>query len=220
MPRSYNTAVQTALDAGRVVDRTLVTMHLGSGTYGFWSGMGPFSYNSINFVGAGSLIEIEGVQQTSDLSAVAVVGRLTAIENTDLTPDKLATIEAETYHQRPCSISTAYFNADTYALLNVEVEYDGIIDRIVHTETIDGRAVLEVYLESNFRDHQRTGYRMRSHNDQVRIDATDTGLRYVNSVGNEAVTFGRLDKQAIAVQQGWEAYNAKKKRGGLFGLFG
>ena len=54
----------------------------------------------------------------------------------------------------------------------------------------------------------------------MRIDATDTGLRYVNSVGNEAVTFGRLDKQAIAIQQGWEAYNAKKKRGGLFGLFG
>lgn len=198
MPRSYNSAVQSALDAGRVGDRTLVTMVLGSGTYGFWSGQGTFSFNGVTYVGAGSLIEIEGIKQTSDLSAVAVVGRLTAIANSDLSPDVLATIENEVYHQRPCSISTAYFDVDTGGLLNVEIEYDGIIDRIVHTESIDGRAQIEVYLESNFRDHQRSGYRMRSSADQHRIDDTDTGLRYVNSVADEPVTFGRVGKEAAA----------------------
>src|SRR4051812_41426440 len=162
MPRSYNAAVQAALDAGRISSRNLFTLDLGSGIYGFHTGMGPFTYNGTVYVGAGSLISVDGVKQTSDLSAVQVVGRLTSIPNTELTPDKLATIEADVYHQRPCTIHTVYFNADTGAFLNAELEYRGYIDRIVHSENVDGNAVLEMYLESRFRDHQRTGYRLRT----------------------------------------------------------
>jgi hypothetical protein len=123
-----------------------------------------------------------------------VVARLTAIENTDLTPDILATIEQEVYHQRTCTISTAYFNAETYELLSVEVEYRGYIDRIVHTESINGEAVLEAHLESRFRDHQRNGYRVRSDTDQKRIHAGDNGLRHVTAVSTEKVLFGRSEQ--------------------------
>jgi hypothetical protein len=202
MPLALTPATQTALDAGSVVDRGLLLFDLGSGLYGFWTGIGPFTNpnDGITYIGAGSLIEVDGIKQSSDLSAVQVVVRLTAIENTDLTPDTLATIETEVYHQRPCTISTAYFDPDSYSLLSVETEYRGYIDQIVHSETIDGAAVLEAHLESRFRDHQRSGYRVRSDVDQRRISASDNGLRHVTAVATEKIEFGRTEAQVAASQ--------------------
>jgi hypothetical protein len=207
MSRALNAATSAALADGRIVDRGLIRLDLGSGSYGFHTGVGPFVHNGLSYVGAGSLISVEGVRQTAGLEAVQVVAKVTAIADTALNPNTLASIENEVYHQRPATIYTAYFNADTYALLSVELEYRGMIDRIVHAESSDGEAVLELHLESRFRDHQRTGYRVRSDKDQRRILANDNGLRHVSSVQNERVLFGRQEQPppAPAKKKGfWE----------------
>jgi hypothetical protein len=209
MSRAIAPETAAALNAGAIVERGLILFDLGSGLYGFWTGAGPFAYEGVTYQGAGSLIQVDGLKQTSGLEAVPVVARLTAIANTDLTPDVLASIEQEVYHQRPCTISTAYFHPETHALLSVEVEYRGYIDRVVHTENAEGEAVLEAHLESRFRDHQRTGYRVRSDADQKRIDPTDDGLRHVASVATERVLFGRSEQPAPAPQK-------KKKFLGIF----
>ena len=214
MPRSFNAATQAQLDAGRIVDRRLALLDLvDKGTlaqalYGFHSGVGPFTYNGVTYQGAGSLLEVEGVRQTSDLSAVQVVGRLTGIPNSLLTPDVLASIENYYYHQRPATLAVAYFHPDTFALLSVEVDYRGYVDRIVQKETDGGAAVLEVYLESRFRDHQKSGYRVRSDADQRRIDPTDDGLRHVTKASSEQIIFGRLDQQTTDLVN---AYHARKQ---------
>jgi hypothetical protein len=200
VPRAFNPATQTALNSGRIVDRRLALFDLvekatsTQSYYGFWTGVGPFSYNGVTYTGAGSLLEIDAIRQTSDLSAVQVIGRLTGIPNSSLTPDVLATVENYHYHQRPVTLSIAYFDPVTYGLLAVEVEYRGIIDRILHKESDDGAAVLEVHLESRFRDHLKSGYRMRSVADQWRVDPTDDGLRHVTQVVNEQVIFGRAQQ--------------------------
>src|SRR5215207_6966463 len=206
MPRAFNISTQAALDAGRVADRRLILFDLASGLYGFHSGLGPFTYNGVTYVGSGSLISIEGVRQSSDLSSVQVTARLTSIPNSALTPDVLSTIEAETYHQRPAEILTAYFNPDTWALLSVELEYRGYVDRIVHGDQVNGESYIEAHLESRFRDHQRRGYRVRSLLDQQRIDPSDTGLRHVTAVTSTPVLFGRTDPAVAATQ-----YVPKKK---------
>lgn len=210
MPVEIAPATQAALDAGAIVDRGMILFDLGSGLYGFWTGAGPFVHNGVTYVGAGSLIEVDGVRQTSGLESVGLVARLTAIENSELTPDVLATIEQEVYHQRPCTIMTTYFDAGTLALLSVEVKYRGIIDRILHTESIGGQAALEVYLESRTRDHQRTGYRRRGDVDQRRLNPLDDSMRHVAIVATERVLFGRSDKPPPK----------PKKKGLLARLFG
>ena len=214
MPRAFNVATQAQLDAGRIVDRRLALLDLvDKGTlaqalYGFHSGVGPFTYNGVTYQGAGSLLEVEGVRQTSDLSAVQVIGRLTGIPNGLLSPDVLASIENYYYHQRPATLAVAYFHPDTYDLLSVEVDYRGVVDRIVHKEQADGTGVLEVYLESRFRDHQKSGYRVRSAADQARIDPTDDGLRHVTQASGEQVIFGRLDQKTTDAVN---AYHARKE---------
>jgi hypothetical protein len=212
MSRALAPATSAALNAGDVGKRTLILFDFGSGLYGFWSGVGTLSHDGVDYLGAGSLISIDDLRQTSSLDAVQVVARLTGVPNSDLTPDTLATIENEHYHQRPCTISTAYFSTATGALLSVELEFDGVIDRMPHFESEDGTAVLEAHLESRFVDHRRSDYRVRSDGDQKRIHPSDEGLRHVTIVATERVVFGRSESPAPTPQ--------RKKKGFLERFFG
>jgi hypothetical protein len=196
------------------MDRGMLLFDLGSGLYGFHTGFGPFDYNSVTYVGAGQLIAVEDYTQTQGLSAQSLVISLTSVPDSTITPNLLATIENEVYHQRPVTVMTAYFDADTSNLLSVEIEYRGYIDQLVHKTTIAGEARIEAHCESKFRDLSRTGYRKRSDEDQRRILSTDNGLRHVNVVATERVTFGR-QPPAPAVQLA-----QPKQSKGLFGLFG
>ena len=49
MRSSFLPATQASLDAGRIVDRRLVLLNFASGLYGFWSGLGPFTYNGVTY---------------------------------------------------------------------------------------------------------------------------------------------------------------------------
>jgi hypothetical protein len=213
MPRSYDVNVQAALDTHGISSRMLVRLDLAQGVFGYWTGLGILAYGGVNYIGAGSLLSVEGIKQSSDLSSVQVVGRLTGIANSDLTPDVLAAIETYTYHQRECVIYSAYFNSSDGMIGVPEVEFRGYIDRIVHTETVDGQAVLEAHLESRFRDHQKSGYRVRSDQDQRNIDPTDEGMRHVTKVASEKVLFGKV---AEAASQ--PTLQPQKKASGISGL--
>lgn len=214
MPRALNSTTVAALEDGRIKTRGMIRFDLGSGSYGFWTGVGPFAYAGLTYVGAGSLIEVEGLEQSSGLQSVSITARLTSVPNSDLTPDILATIENEVYHQKPVTIYTAYFDPDTSALMSVEIEYRGYIDQIVHKWTAAGEAVIEGHFESKFRDLSRSGYRVRSDADQKRLLSNDNSLRHVSTVASERILFGRTQQQAPSVAA------PVKKNKGLFGLFG
>ncbi len=200
---SLPAAVQDAVDAGAVVDRGMVLFDFPSGLWGFWTGTGPFTWSGVTFTGAGRLIALDPVEQVSDLSAVPVTLRLSSVPDSALTPDLLATIEAEQYHQRPATLYTAYFDPETRALLDVVLEYRGEVDRIVHERRVGGEAVLRVMLESRSRDHPRRGWRMRSDADQREIDPDDGFFRFVNSTAEERVLFGRSDQKAKPRKKPW-----------------
>ncbi len=158
------------------------------------------------------MLDLADIRQSTELAALKVTLTLRSIPGTELTPDILATIEEEQYHQRPVTLMTAFLDPDTGALVSVEVVMRGLVDRIVHKEG-DG-AVLECQIESRTRDITKTGYRKRSVEDQRRIDPTDDGLKHVATVHTETVRFGRLDPVAQAMKD----YRAKKKaKKGLFG---
>ncbi len=199
--RVVTPATQTALDSGRIIEREMVLFDLAEGLYGFWSGVGPFTYNGVVYTGAGSLIEVDTIKQGSSLEAEGIAVRLTEVPNSDLSPDVLASIESYTYHQRPVELMSVFFDAETYAVLSVELVFSGYIDQVVHDNNVEGNAYVEARLESRFRDHQRRGYRVRSDSDQKRIDATDNGFRHVGVVASETILFGRTASQAAQQAQ-------------------
>jgi hypothetical protein len=189
--KSYDADTLTMLATGRAASRGLILFDFPSGIYGFWTGLGPLVYDTVTYIGAGSLIEVEAIGSAADLASRSIVCRLTSVPNSGLTPDTLATIENEQWHQSPVIVSRAYINPDTRALISVERVYRGYVDRIEHQDQVGGGAILAVYLESKSRDHMKRGYRMRGDADQRRVNAADEGLSHAATAGSQDIVWGR-----------------------------
>jgi len=196
--RSINASTQTMLDAYRTSARDLILFNFGGTPYGFWSGAGVLNYNGQDYIGAASLFEVEAVDETEGLEANAINIALRAVPEAGLTPDVLATIEAQAYKQTAVTLSVAFFDPDANALVSVEPVMSGILDQIAHEEDGEGGYRLVGRIESRSRDHTRTGYRRRSHEDQQTISAGDGGLRHAAIVGQQRIYWGRKGPKAAA----------------------
>lgn len=191
MALAIDTATLNALNAGRVADRSLVKFLLPGGTYGFWTGLGTLSWDGVDYVGAGALLELSAYTQVSDNSSVSVTASMCAVPGTDLTPNVLANIESEAYHQQLVYIYTAYIDQDTRALLSVVTEFKGRIDKLTHENSADGPYRIVANFESISRDFLRTGFRMRTDADQKTFAPDDGGLRHVQKAAIETIYWGR-----------------------------
>lgn len=189
--KSFDASTLAMLASGRAVKRDLLQFFLVSGTYGFWTGLGTLTYNGQDYVGAGQLISIQPLAQGMDLSSIPLVLKLNSIPNSNLTPDILASIDAEDYHQKVAIFSTAYIDPDTRTVLSVERWFRGYIDKVEHQDQIGGGAALVCNLESKSRDHLKKGYRTRSDSDQRLINSNDGGFVYCATAGDQTVIWGR-----------------------------
>lgn len=189
--RAFNAGTLALLESGQVATRGLLLFDFPSGLYGFWDGAGTFTYAGVTYVGAGQLVGLDAIGMVGDLSAPSITLTLTAIPDTDLSPDVLATIEDEDYHQRPATLSRAYIDPDTRDLISVERVFRGYVDQMVHEYTIGGTATLTCTVESRARDNTRKGWRIRSDADQKRIDANDGGMRHATIAGSQVIYWGK-----------------------------
>ena len=180
---------QAALDAGRIVVRVGIVFDFGT-QYAFWGGEGPFTWSSITFQPGGSLLEISDIPSVGDMTAESVTVTLRALPDAGLTPDVLATIESEDYHQAPATIYQLLFDPDTRALLTGIRHYAGYVDQIAHVDEGHSYA-LQATLESRARDHTKTGYRMRTTADQALVSPGDLFFQHVSTVATITRKWGR-----------------------------
>jgi hypothetical protein len=181
----------TGLNAGTLAAANALIINLPSGDYGFWTGTGNLTVNGIDCVGSGSLLEVISFAGNLGIDATQIKVRLRAIPDTDLTPDILATIEAEAYKNAPVSIYLLVFTPQTGALLRSYRQWRGFIDTITHEATVHGEYALLANLESKALDHARAGVRSRTDADQRLLDPNDGGLKNVAVVGEQTIFFGR-----------------------------
>lgn len=200
--RDIDAATQAMLDVYRANARDLILFDFGvDGVHGFWTGIGTFTHNAQDYIGAGSLIEIGEVEESEGLEANAITVALRAVPETALTPDVLGSIEDQAYKQTEVTLSTAFFDPDTHALVSVEPVMTGILDQIVHQEDGEGGYRLAARVESRSRDHTRTGYRRRSHEDQLTVKADDGSLRHAASVSTQRIYWGRRGPERTRINQ-------------------
>jgi len=194
MAETIHADIQAALDDGRIVENFMVRFNLDSGTYGFWTGLGVHESGpgGVDYQGAGSLMELAAISETQDATSIPVEIRFSSVPNSDLTPDVLAGIESETYKGRTVRIYRIYKDASTRANLGpVRAVWAGTIDQVEHVWSVGAEAVLLIKCESRSLDSQKTGYRMRSNEDQKLIDSADKGFHHSATAGSEAIEWGK-----------------------------
>lgn len=191
--RTVDASTQTMLDAYRANARDLILFDWGlvDGVHGFWTGIGTFTHNTQDYIGAGALFEVSDIEESEGLEANAVTIALRAVPDTALTPDVLASIEDYSYKQTEVTLSTAFFDPDDNALVSVEPVMTGILDQITHEEDGDGGYRLAARIESRSRDNTRTGYRRRSHEDQLTVKSDDGSLKHAAVVSTQRIYWGR-----------------------------
>jgi hypothetical protein len=193
--KSFNSTTMAAMTAGHIAKRDMIMFDFtasSQGLFGFWTGQGVLTYNGLDYIGAGRLMQFDSIGSASDLSAVAITARLSSVPDTDLTPDLLSTIEGYAWHQSPVIISRAYIDIDTRAVLSVERIFRGYFDKLEHAEQIGSAYTLVAYFESKARDHLKSGFRVRGDADQRRVNVNDNSLQYVAVAGSQTINWGRV----------------------------
>jgi len=176
------------LDKGTLKIAQLMRFDFATGTYGFWTGRADFDYNGLTYV-PGGIISVSAIQGQLSMAAQGLKIELPASPDDGLTPDVLATMEQEVWHQRPVTIYEAFFHPVTHMLLFVEPLYRGFIDTLEYINGQDAKMIISC--ESRALDNAREGYRMRSLNDQHLIDGQDNFYSFAESAGKVTIPWGQ-----------------------------
>ncbi|MBO6507405.1 MAG: hypothetical protein JJ979_02780 [Roseibium sp.] len=192
--RTLEAATENLLAEGRFILRDAILFDFAEGQFAFWWGEGDFSWNGHVFVGAGSLLKVDPVNVASDGSPIELNVTLTAIPNTDLTPDVLGSIETYTYHQRPVRLYRFYFDPDTGAMVGAApvVLFQGYVDQIPHEDSPDGDYSLVARLVSKSVDYRRTGHLKRGNESQKALNggSEDLFFEHAAEAGTVSVEWG------------------------------
>lgn len=188
--RSFNTEALASLEGVEPVRRGMVRFDLASGSYGFWDGAEPYTFEDCVYQPGGQLLQIDAIPGGIGTESQGITIRLSAIETTELSPDVLATIENEAYIGRRVTIHSMYLSLEGTLLQIVRI-YRGYCDKLVHEEVDGGEAAIIASIESKSLDNQKRGYRVRSANDQARIDPADKGLEHVATASTYEIFWGK-----------------------------
>jgi hypothetical protein len=107
MSRTVPAALLTALAQPQVQPFYAVEMAFDSGTVRLWTGYGERTINGETYVGAGTLLNIDGLSEVADLSARAITIRLSGIAS-----ELVSLALQEAYQRRRCRV---YFGATQLA---------------------------------------------------------------------------------------------------------
>lgn len=189
--KALTSGQQAALEAAGIMMRSMILFDFPEGYFGFWTGIGPLSWNSIGFTGAASLIEVEKNEENTELESNGVTARLRSYPEAGITPDVLASIETYAYRNRPVTIYRALLNITTLALIDDPVvEWRGLVDQFSHEEKGDGDYTLIGKFVSRALDYSRRGPMIRSSHHQNLISAGDLFFDYVGVAGTAQIYFG------------------------------
>ncbi|EJF91688.1 DUF2163 domain-containing protein [Bartonella tamiae] len=186
--RSLSQRTIDLLNQGRMKGAELLRFDFASGTYGFWTGKSEFEYNGLNYL-PGGILSISSIPGQWGYNAQGLTIELASSPNDGLTPEVLATMDNEIWHQRPVTIYEAFFDPDSYELLFVEPLYRGLLDTLEFQDGSETKLIATC--ESRALDNSREGYRMRSMNDQHLINSGDNFYSFAESTGKTVVPWGQ-----------------------------
>lgn len=189
--KSFDPATLAALGERAASMRFFIRLDLPEGTFGFWSGIEPYVFEGVTYVGSGQLITVDEVSGAVDPSVQPLTVRLTSIPNSALTPDVLGHIFEYDWHQAPATLHQGYFNPQTGATIMIERITRRRIDTIEMVETVGGTAQLVATLQPINFDNPGRGFMVYGDGDQRLIESSDGFFAFAATAGEQMIDWGR-----------------------------
>jgi hypothetical protein len=184
MSRDITTPVLNALDDGVISPFFAVDLDLSSAPVYLWSGYGNLVIGGKTYLGAGQLLNISSVSETTEMEAKGATLTMSGIPSSFLS---LAL--QEPYQGRECRI---YFGVTSSPSDYVEV-FSGELDQMNIEEEVD-TATISVTAENVLVKLERPVVRRFTNEDQKSRFPSDRGLEYVASLQDKEIFWGRTAK--------------------------
>jgi hypothetical protein len=184
MSRDITSAVLNALDNAVIEPFFAVDLYLDSGPLYLWSGYGDLVIGGKTYLGAGQLLNISSVAETTEMEAKGATISVSGIPSSFLS---LALTEP--YQGRECRI---YFGVTSSPFNYVEV-FAGELDQMNIEEQVD-TANISVIAENVLVKLERPVVRRFTNEDQKSRFPNDRGLEFIASLQDKEIFWGRRAK--------------------------
>ena len=180
MSRTVPAALLNALAQPEVQPFYATELFFDSGTVRLWTGYGDRIINSNLYVGAGELLNIQGMAEVSDLSAKAITMSLSGVA-----ASLVSLALQEPYQRRKCKV---YFGA-----VNIS-EVVEVFSGQLNTMTIQDSgetSTIEVLVDSKLVELERASNRRYTAESQKSRYPGDTFFDYVSAIQDAEIVWGR-----------------------------
>ena len=184
MSRDITTEVLDALDDDVVYPFFAVDLAFSSGPLYMWSGYGDLVIGSKTYLGAGTLLSLSSVEETTEMEAKGASLTLSGIPFSFLS---LAL--AEPYQGRECRI---YFGMTSAPSAYVEI-FSGELDQMNISEE-GGTSSVSVTAENVLIKLERPVVRRFTNEDQKSRYPADLGLEFIAGLQDKEIYWGRTSK--------------------------
>jgi len=206
MSRDLSTGVSDSLEQDVIYPFTAVELQFdGGNVLRLWTGVGTLVYGGNSWTGAGELLDISSIEETSDISAKGATVTLSGVPSS-----VLSLALSEPYQGRVGKIYLGLFsigalekeNGTDYILLqngdkilleeqetSLTEVFSGFMDRMTIDEQAES-STIGLSLENKLVTLERPRTARYSHEFQRTIDSTDKGLEYVESLQLKEFVWG------------------------------
>lgn len=187
---SVPTLIADLIDTGRFSIRWMLRFDLDSGATGIWTDTYAVTHEGVDYAPlAGNLI-FDAIPGSVELAADRVVCTVS-----NLLPAVTTVIASEDWHQRPASLLMAILD-DAGNVQHVMQRFSGFCDGVEIRDAADDTVTVEISIESNNRELNRSSGRTRSDADQRRVLVTDGFFKHAAAANaNPNITWGSRGTQ-------------------------
>lgn len=185
MSRSLTSAMQSAVTADLVRPITLVQCAFDSGNLNLWNGIGNITVDSVDYVGAGTLLSISAISESAELTANGITVALSGV-----TEPLISKARDEDYQGRELKVLLGIINEDGTVSVDPVVVFSGFMDTMVLNDGGE-TATIQVTVENRLIEFERTRVRRYTAEDQKIDYPNDKGLEFVAEMAEKEIVWGR-----------------------------
>ena len=185
MSRSLTSAMQSAVTADLVRPITLVQCAFDSGNLNLWNGIGNLTVDSVDYVGAGTLLNISVITESAELTANGITVALSGV-----TEPLISKARDEDYQGRELKVLLGIINEDGTVSVDPVVVFSGFMDTMVLNDGGE-TATIQVTVENRLIEFERTRIRRYTAEDQKIDYPNDKGLEFVAEMAEKEIVWGR-----------------------------
>ena len=189
MARDITTAFKNSIEGAVVKPIIGIELEFSDGTLRFWNGYGNLTMtaggSSKTFTGAGDMLGVSEIEESSTLSMSGVTLTLSGIKSSII-----ATALGANYTNRKGAIYLGLFDTSSNVIADVYTIFKGNMDVMNIQEGAD-TCLITLKLESRLITFEKSSNRMYTLEDQKVDFPNDVGFEFIPDLQDKEITWGK-----------------------------